>query len=109
MMEIVENSGSGFAAPSQAVRFVRDSGIDEEKARAAEQQVRQWRDQHELPFPDFVSAAKKTFCASFFYPPPSSSIGGKDLLRRHYRRPPYFPPYLPPLCGHSRQRVSRVS
>jgi MscS family membrane protein len=75
MMEIVENSGSGFAGPSQIVHFSRDSGLDKEKAEAAEQQVQQWRDQHQLPFPDFAPADKSTFRGSIVYPPPESAIG----------------------------------
>src|SRR5260221_12281132 len=56
MMEIVENSGSGFAGPSQTVHFSRDSGLDKEKAVAAEQQVQQWRDQHQIAVPAFSPA-----------------------------------------------------
>ena len=75
IMEIVEKSGSGFAFPSQTVYFSRDSGIDKEKASAAEQQVQQWRDQHRLPFPDFAAADKSAFRGSIVYPPPESAIG----------------------------------
>jgi len=75
IMEIVEKSGSGFAFPSQTVYFSRDSGIDKEKASAAEQQVQQWRDQHQLPFPDFAAADKSAFRGSIVYPPPESAIG----------------------------------
>jgi len=75
IMEIVEKSGSGFAFPSQTVYFSRDSGIDKEKASAAEQQVQQWRDQHQLPFPDFAAADKSAFRSSIVYPPPESAIG----------------------------------
>ena len=80
MMEIVENSGSGFAGPSQIVRFSRDSGLDKEKALAAEQQVQQWRDQHQLPFPDFAPADKSAFRGSIVYPPPGSAIGRNERL-----------------------------
>jgi len=80
MMEIVENSGSSFAFPSQTVYFSRDSGIDKEKAVAAEQQVQQWRDQHQLPFPDFAPADKSAFRGSIAYPPPESAIGKNERL-----------------------------
>ncbi len=75
IMEIVEKSGSGLAFPSQTVYFSRDSGLDQEKASAAEQQVREWRDQHKLPFPDFAAADKSAFRGSIAYPPPESATG----------------------------------
>jgi MscS family membrane protein len=80
MMEIVENSGSRFAGPSQIVHFSRDSGLDKERAVAAEQQVQQWRDQHQLPFPDFAPADKSAFRGSIVYPPPESAIGRNKRL-----------------------------
>jgi MscS family membrane protein len=80
IMDIVEKSGSGFAFPSQTVYFSRDSGIDKEKASAAEQQVQQWRDQHNLPFPDFAPADKSAFRGSIVYPPPESAIGKNQRL-----------------------------
>jgi MscS family membrane protein len=80
MMEIVENSGSGFAGPSQIVHFSRDSGLDKEKAVAAEQQVQQWRDQHQLPFPDFAPDDKSAFRGSIVYPPPESALGKNERL-----------------------------
>ena len=80
IMEIVEKSGSGFAFPSQTLYFSRDSGLDKEKAAAAEQQVQQWRDQHQLPFPDFAPADKSAFRGSIVYPPPESATGKDQRL-----------------------------
>ena len=74
IMHIVEESGTGFAFPSQTLYFSRDSGLDKEKARAAEQQVQQWRDQHKLPFPDFAPEDKSALRGSIVYPPPESAI-----------------------------------
>jgi MscS family membrane protein len=81
IMHIVEESGTGFAFPSQTLYFSRDSGLDKEKARAAEQQVQQWRDQHKLPFPDFAPEDKSAFRGSIVYPPPESAIkSGSQVL-----------------------------
>ena len=80
IMDIVEKSGSGFALPSQTLYFSRDSGLDKEKASAAEQQVQQWRDQHQLPFPDFAPADKSAFRGSIVYPEPESVIGRNQPL-----------------------------
>ncbi len=80
IMEIVEQSGTGFAFPSQAVYFSRDSGLDKEKASAAERQVQQWRDQHKLPFPDFAPTDKSAFRGSIVYPQPESAVGKNQRL-----------------------------
>jgi MscS family membrane protein len=80
IMEIVEKSGSGFAFPSQTLYMSRDSGLDQEKTAAAERQVEQWRDQHQLPFPDFAPADKSAFRGSIVYPPPESATGGNQRV-----------------------------
>ncbi len=80
IMDIVDKSGSGFAFPSQTLYMSRDSGLDKEKAAAAEQQVQQWRDQHNLPFPDFAPADKSAFRGSIVYPPPESATGENHRL-----------------------------
>jgi MscS family membrane protein len=73
IMDIVEKSGSNFAFPSQTLYLSRDSGLDKDKTAAAEQQVQQWRDQHDLPFPDFAPADKSGFRGSIAYPAPESA------------------------------------
>ncbi|MGA7560528.1 MAG: mechanosensitive ion channel family protein [Terriglobales bacterium] len=78
IMDVVKKSGSGFAFPSQTLYMSRDSGLDKDKAAAAEQQVQQWRDQRQLPFPDFAPADKSTFRGSIVYPPPESATGGNQ-------------------------------
>jgi MscS family membrane protein len=80
IMDIVEDSGTGIAFPSQTLYFSRDSGLDKEKAAAAEQQVQHWRDQHQLPFPDFATADMSTFRDTIAYPPPDSATA--DNQRR---------------------------
>jgi MscS family membrane protein len=80
IMQIVEKSGSGFAFPSQTVYFSRDSVLDRGKAGVAEQQVKQWRDQNRLPFPDFAPDDKSAFRGSIVYPEPESAVGGKQQL-----------------------------
>lgn len=76
IMDIVQESGSAFAFPSQALYLSRDSSLDKEKAAAAEKEVQQWREQHKLPFPDFAPTDKSAFRGSIVYPPPESATGG---------------------------------
>jgi len=65
-----------LAFPSSIVYMARDTGLHKEKAEAAEQQVRQWRDERQLPFPDFAPADKAAFRGSIAYPPPEAAGGG---------------------------------
>jgi MscS family membrane protein len=71
IMEIVRKAGSALAVTNAASQ----AGIDKEKAAAAEQQVQQWRDQRQLPFPDFAPADKSTFRGSITYPGTESAAG----------------------------------
>jgi len=77
--EIVENSGSGFAFSSQTLYMARDSGVNQEKTEAAEKQVRQWRDQHQLPFPDFAPEEKNALRGSIVYPPAESAAAKRQI------------------------------
>ncbi len=53
VMDIIEQSGTGLAFPSQTLYFSRDGGLHTEKTEVAEAQVRQWRAEGRLPFPNF--------------------------------------------------------
>jgi len=76
MLEIVEKSGSGLGFPASTVYMARATGLHKEKTEAAEHQVQQWRDERQLPFPDFAPADKSAFRASITYPPPEAAGGG---------------------------------
>jgi MscS family membrane protein len=52
IMDIIEQSGTSFAFPSQTLYFARDEGLDSDRTEAAEAQVRQWREEGRLPFPN---------------------------------------------------------
>jgi MscS family membrane protein len=52
-MDIVKEAGTGFAFPSQTTYFTKDTGLDAEKSRMAEDQVENWRTKGKLPFPEF--------------------------------------------------------
>jgi MscS family membrane protein len=78
ILDIVEKSGSGLAFQSQTLYLTRDHGLDPEKSAAAQEQVQRWRDQHNLPFPDFAPADKSNFRGSIVYPEPESAIGNNQ-------------------------------
>jgi MscS family membrane protein len=53
IMDIVRESGTGFAFPSQTMYVRRDGPLDDEKRGTAEAQVRVWRGEGELGLPEF--------------------------------------------------------
>jgi MscS family membrane protein len=69
IVDIVEQSGTGFALPSQTLYFARDGGLDENRTNAAEAQVRHWREEGRLPFPDFSQEQKNQIRGSVAHPP----------------------------------------
>jgi MscS family membrane protein len=86
IMDIVAESGTDFAFPSQTLYFSRDSGLQSERTEAAEAQVRQWRDQGTLPFPDFSAEEIQRMRETSAYPTPDSPdapvAGQKQTLRK---------------------------
>lgn len=74
LLSMVEEAGTGFAFPSQNVYLGRNTGVDKPKAEQAEEAVRQWRDQNQLPFPDFAPAEIAEIRDSLPYPPPESAV-----------------------------------
>jgi MscS family membrane protein len=77
-MQIIESSGTRLALPSQTTYFVRDDGIDDEKKRAAEQQVHEWTEKGELPFPDMTGEQQKALAGTLDFPP-TGSIEYKEM------------------------------
>jgi len=73
VMDIVAESGTGFAFPSQTLYFGRDDGLDAKRTEAAEAQVRQWRDNGCLPFPHFSPEQLRQMRGAVVYPPPGSA------------------------------------
>jgi MscS family membrane protein len=74
LMTIVQDAGTAFTFPSQNVYLGRNKGVDEEKAKQAESKVREWRDQKQLPFPDFAPAEISEIRDSLPYPAPESAV-----------------------------------
>ncbi len=72
VMDIIEASGTRLALPSQTTYFARDDGLDEEKKRAAEQQVHEWTAKGELPFPDMTEEQREALSKTLEFPPTGS-------------------------------------
>jgi len=73
MIDVVEASGTGFAFPSQTLYLGRDSGLDAERRRAAEQDVHELRERGELPLPDVPEVLASKLRGSLAYPPSGSA------------------------------------
>ncbi len=78
MMDIVAESGTGFAFPSQTIYLGRDDGLDAERSREAEKNVRLWRDEGTLPFPDFTPQTVAEIDDSLDYPPLGSATRNRE-------------------------------
>jgi MscS family membrane protein len=72
IMDVVAASGSSFAYPSQTLYLGRDAGADVERQRAAEAEVREWRQSATLPFPDLPDTTKRELDGSLDWPPAGS-------------------------------------
>lgn len=74
MMDVVAQSGTGFAFPSQTVYFGKDTGLSKEKSKEAEDKVKQWREKGELQIPKFDPEKVKELKGKTEYPPEGSSL-----------------------------------
>jgi MscS family membrane protein len=73
MMDVIRESGTGFAFPSQTLYLGRDRGLNDERRQSAESQVQGWREVGELPFPDFREQTIAETHGTLDYPPRGSS------------------------------------
>ena len=70
--DLVEAAGTDFAFPSQTTYLSRDSGLDQERSRAAEAQIQAWRTKGVLPFPEFSSEQRQQLRDTLDFPPAGS-------------------------------------
>lgn len=69
---IVQQSGTGFAFPSQTVYMGKDEGVNADLGEKAKQEVSAWRRTGQLPFPNFAEVRLKELYDRLSYPPPGS-------------------------------------
>ena len=73
IMDIVAQSGTSLAFPSQTTYTASDGGIDEAKRAAAEARVREWREAGTLYMPDFPAETVSALDGTIRYPPIGSA------------------------------------
>ncbi len=71
IMDVVAQSGVRFALPSQTIHR-GDDGLDPDRARAAEAEVRRWRAEGTLPMPEFPPERVGRLGGTLDYPPTGS-------------------------------------
>ena len=76
IMNIVTEAGTRFAFPSRTIYQTRDGGLVGDRVEAAEAEVRSWRSEGALPFPDFAEEYRQQVRNTLDYPPEGSP--GKD-------------------------------
>jgi MscS family membrane protein len=72
MSEIVKESGSGFAFPSQTLYMGHDDGLDSERGETAATEVESWRKAGKLPFPRLSVNRIEQLEGTLDYPPRGS-------------------------------------
>ena len=72
MSEIVKESGSSFAFPSQTLYMGHDDGLDSERGETAATEVESWRKAGKLPFPRLAVNRIEQLEGTLDYPPRGS-------------------------------------
>ncbi|HSB79969.1 MAG TPA: mechanosensitive ion channel family protein [Candidatus Methylomirabilis sp.] len=80
-MEIIEGSGTRIAMPSHTSYVANDPGLDAEKGRAAIARVQRWRQDRELPFPNFAPERIAGMKNSLEYPVAESALRGATIQK----------------------------
>ena len=76
IMDIVNESGTGFAFPSAVEYKSQDEGLDAEKTKAAENDVAKWRQEGRLPFPAMSEDEAAEITDTLKWPP--EEVAGGD-------------------------------
>ncbi|MGR3805648.1 mechanosensitive ion channel family protein [Marinibacterium profundimaris] len=79
VFDIIRESGTDIAFPSQTLYMARDTGLDPDRSTAAEAEVQGWRRSGTLPFPRLSEAELDRLAATLDYPPyGSQDAGGRE-------------------------------
>lgn len=67
--KVIEDSGTGFAFPSQTIYLSKDKGLSETNRKTAESKVKSWIENGELQIPEFDEDLIKALKDTLKYPP----------------------------------------
>jgi MscS family membrane protein len=68
MMDIIENSGTALAYPSQTLYMSKDTALSSEKTAEVLKKVKKWKDNNDLQLPEFDPARVEELKGSIKYP-----------------------------------------
>ncbi len=74
MLEVISTAGTSLAIPVQTNYIARGAGMDGDLREAAQQQVREWKQDGRLPFPDFSPDEVARMQNRLPYPPAESAV-----------------------------------
>jgi MscS family membrane protein len=74
IMDIIEASGTSIAFPTRTIYLGRDRGLDQDKTATVSREVQRWRENRNLPFPDYAPSDISEFSNSLPYPQPDSAL-----------------------------------
>lgn len=75
MMTIVQDCGAQFAFPSVVHYSAQDTPTDAQKVQNVEAKVARWREDGQLPFPDYNEQQAADFRDALDFPPAGSALG----------------------------------
>lgn len=78
IMDVVAQSGTDFAFPSQTLYFAKDGGLSEEKRTAVAEKVKSWKENGELQVPRFSADRIEEIKDSIVYPPEGTASHRKE-------------------------------
>lgn len=74
MMDVIEQSGTALAMPSQTVYISRDKIPNEDKAQEATQKVQRWKNDRDLQLPSYKTERIDELKDTIKYPPDESAV-----------------------------------
>ncbi len=77
ILDIIEQSGTSIAFPSRTLYLAGDAGLSADRSRAAEDEVRRWREAGHLPFPDVPPERARDLRSTLDWPPRGSTEDSK--------------------------------
>ncbi len=79
IIDIVNESGTSFALPSQTLYTEKSDGIDKSRAGKIEKLVAEWREKDELFLPGFPDDEISAIEGTLPYPPPGAPAQSEDI------------------------------
>lgn len=80
IMDIIAESGTDFAFPSQTLYLSTDKGISEEKTHEAQNRVKSWKEAEDMQLPAFDTSKIESLKGSIQYPP-EGSVKNKEAKK----------------------------